>query len=200
MEHAEGTRLCGKPLQRTRAFGLAFGHAKGTRLVGELCGVIHHNSSKGSNAPWRTPLPSVTPMRHSHPDSERQRDQVQLEQLLAPVLPPLIQEETTMLTCRVPAQPHQALKAWCQSQGIPLSDYVRSRLYDQPLPQRQPKRFVSPLDRGVLVELNRLGNNLNQTVRRLNRQDNPGLSDSDRQLLQALQTQLQDIRAQLAAS
>jgi len=137
-------------------------------------------------------------MRHSDLDLERQRDQQQLEALLASVLPPLIQEETTMLSCRVPTQPHQALKAWCQSQGIPLSDYVRSRLYDQPLPQRQPKRFVSPLDRGILVELNRLGNNLNQTVRRLHRQDSPKLNDSDRQLLQALQVRLQDIRAQLA--
>ena len=140
--------------------------------------------AQGGKAPWRTPLSPVTPMRHSDLDSERQRDQVQLEQLLAPVLPPLVVEATTMLSCRVPAQPHQALKAWCQLQGIPLSDYVRSRLYDQPLPQRQPKRFVSPLDRGVLVELNRLGNNLNQTVRRLHRQDHPRLSDSDRQLLQ----------------
>ncbi len=138
-------------------------------------------------------------MRHADPDSEHQRDQAQLEQLLAPVLPPLMQAETTMLSCRVPTQPHQALKAWCQAQGIPLSDYVRARLYDHPLPQRQPKRFVTPLDRGLLVELNRLGNNLNQTVRRLNRQDNPGLNDSDRQLLQTLQTQLQAIRAQLAA-
>lgn len=139
-------------------------------------------------------------MRHSHPDSERQRDQAQLKELLAPVLPPLIAEETVMLSCRVPAEPHKDLKAWCEEQGLSLSDYVRSRLYDQPLPQRQPKRLMSPLDRGVLIELNRLGNNLNQTVRRLNRQDNPGLNDSDRQLLQSLQVQLQDIRTKLAAS
>ncbi len=138
-------------------------------------------------------------MRHADPDSEHHHDQAQLEQLLAPVLPPLVPEATTMLSCRVPTQPHQALKAWCQAQGIPLSDYVRARLYDHPLPQRQPKRFASSLDRGLLVELNRLGNNLNQTVRRLNGSDNPGLNDSDRQLLQTLQEQLQAIRAQLAA-
>ena len=156
--------------------------------------------AQGGKAPWRTPLPPVTPMRHSDLDSERQRDQSQLEQLLAPVLPPLIPEETTMLSCRVPAPQHQVLKAWCQAQGIPLSDYVRSRLYDQPLPQRQPKRCASPLDRGILVELNRLGNNLNQTVRRLNGSDSPSLKDSDRALLQALQAQLQEIRAKLAAS
>ncbi|UBF30761.1 hypothetical protein K9N68_39895 (plasmid) [Kovacikia minuta CCNUW1] len=128
---------------------------------------------------------------------DRQDHLAQLRQLMAPILPPLLEPETEMLTCRVPAKEHQALKAWCQEQGLPLSDYVRSRLYDRPLPRRQPKERLSSLDRQVIVALNGLSTSLNQTVRRLNQQDSPELTESDRQLLQILQTQLKEIQTQL---
>ncbi|PSB33909.1 plasmid mobilization protein [Stenomitos frigidus] len=118
-----------------------------------------------------------------------------LEQLMAPVLPPLL--ATERLSCRVPSKEHQALKVWCKAQGLPLSDYVRARLYDQPLPKRPHKERVSPLEQHVLVALNRLGNNLNQTVRRLYRQEHPSLNEVDRELLQTIQAQLKDIQRQL---
>ena len=143
---------------------------------------------------------------------ECQRDQERLEQIMASVLPLAQglkaqnlpdQNATEMLTCRVPRDQHQALKAWCETENIRLSDWVRSRLYDTPLPPKnRPQSGPRPsqLDRQVIIELNRMGTNLNQLTRRLNSQPDSSVKSGDRQLLQTLLETLNQIQTRLNSS
>ena len=52
----------------------------------------------------------------------------------------------------------------------------------------------------VLAELNRLGVNLNQTVRKLNRQADARLNAADRQLLEQLLQTLQAVKLSLVST
>lgn len=133
----------------------------------------------------------------SSEDTNLSRDQEALEALFAPILP-AAKPKTELLSCRVPCEKNQALKHWCEAQGGSLSDYVRSRLYNEPLPQPRPRQEATTLDRQVLIELNRIGSNLNQTVRRLNRQNAPRLNLNDRAVLNQLLQTLNAIKEQLA--
>jgi len=145
-------------------------------------------------------------------EQEHQRDRERLKQIMAPVFP-LVQglqaqnipeqNPTEMLTCRVPRDQHQALKVWCETQNIKLSDWVRSRLYNTPLPSKirpQSGPKSSQLDRQVIIELNRIGTNLNQLTRRLNSQPDSSVKSVDRQLLQTLLETLNKIQTRLNSS
>ncbi|BAU13052.1 hypothetical protein LEP3755_35880 [Leptolyngbya sp. NIES-3755] len=131
-------------------------------------------------------------------DSTHQvRDRKALESLLEPILPAK-KPQTELLSCRVPRDKNQALKQWCEDQGVLFSDCVRSRLYDEPLPQPRPHQKSSSLDRQILIELNRIGSNLNQAVRKLHSRSIPILLASDQKLLAQILQTLDEIKEQLA--
>jgi len=126
--------------------------------------------------------------------SEFDRDLKQLEELLDPVLPGAKKEDETKLTIRLPDSLKKSLKAEAEARGINFSDYIRSKLSSESTPtRRRSRRQVNRVDRSVLVELNRIGINLNQAVRKLNSQTQPRINQADRQLLAQLLEKLQAI-------
>ncbi|MBD2092577.1 hypothetical protein H6F67_22265 [Microcoleus sp. FACHB-1515] len=135
-------------------------------------------------------------MPHSEAEQERQNDLIELEKMFDGILPAQ-QDDLEMLTCRVPRQKNQALKSWCKDNNISFADWVRARLYDAPLPRAKPAKRTSTLDRQIYIELNAIGVNLNQAVRRLNSQELPRLSLDDRNLLDHLLKKLNEIQQKL---
>jgi len=102
--------------------------------------------------------------------------------LLNPNLPAVDNVPETTMTIRLPVALKESLKGTAESRKLNLSDYVRARLTGDSLPNRRPlKRQVSHIERDVLVELNRIGINLNQAVRKLNTHNDS--SFADRQML-----------------
>ncbi|GAQ00197.1 plasmid mobilization protein [Leptolyngbya sp. NIES-2104] len=130
--------------------------------------------------------------------SEFDRDLKHLEKLLDPVLPGAKKESETKFTIRLTDSLKESLKAEAEARGINFSDYVRSKLSGETPPiRRRNRRQVSRIDRSLLVELNRIGINLNQAVRRLNSQAQPRVSQADRQLLSQLLEKLQAVELAL---
>lgn len=136
-------------------------------------------------------------MPKTEAEDERQSDLIALESMFDSVLPAATQSKTEILTCRVPSEKNQATKLWCEENGISFSDWVRSKLYDEPLPRKSLKR-VSVLDRQICSELGAIGRNLNQILRKFNSQPLPRLRLDDRHLLEALLKKLTEIREKLA--
>lgn len=135
-------------------------------------------------------------------ETERCHDLEALEALLAPVLPPVKRLSETHLDIRLPSSLKAALKAEAKARGMTLSDYVRLKLSDESMPRRRPAQplRVGKLEQTVLAELNRIGVNLNQTVRRLNRQADSRLNAADRQLLEQLLQTLQAVKRSLVST
>lgn len=126
--------------------------------------------------------------------SEFDRDLKHLEKLLDPVLPGAKKENETKLTIRLPDSLKESLKAEAEARGINFSDYVRSKLSGESTPvRRRAQRQVSGIDRSILVELSRIGINLNQAVRKLNSQTQPRINQAERQLLTQLLEKLQAV-------
>ena len=126
---------------------------------------------------------------------DRQDNLKRLEELLDPVLPGVRNSAETSLTIRLPASLKESLRVEAEARGLNLSDYARSKLFDEIAPiRRRPQRQVSGLDRSLLIELRRIGINLNQAVRKLNSQKQPSVNQADRQLLQTLLDVLQKVK------
>lgn len=68
------------------------------------------------------------------------------------------------ITFRVSAAEKQRLEQRCS--GVVQSDYIRARLFDYPLPH--PKLAIPEVNRQVIYELKKIGNNLNQQTRAIN--------------------------------
>lgn len=131
-------------------------------------------------------------------EAERQSDLKSQKELLNSVLPEDKNDVETTITIRLPASLKEALKADAESRGINLSDYVRVKLSAQSLPiRRRPRQQVSRVERGLLVELNRIGINLNQAVRKLNSQEYPQVNSAERQIFTQLLEMLQKIELAL---
>ena len=58
----------------------------------------------------------------------------------------------------------QRLEQRCS--GVVQSDYIRARLFDYPLPH--PKLVIPEVNRQVIYELKKIGNNLNQQTMAIN--------------------------------
>lgn len=117
---------------------------------------------------------------------ERSQDLAHLEELLSPILP-TVQEDEAKLTVRLPVSLKETLKVDAEARGLNLSDYVRLKLSDSVLPlSRRSRPQVGTIERGVIVELNRIGVNLNQMMRRLNSQKTSKANVTDRQTLTQL--------------
>jgi hypothetical protein len=126
--------------------------------------------------------------------SEFDRDLKQLENLLDPVLPGAKKENETKLTIRLPDSLKESLKAEAKARGVNFSDHIRSKLSGESAPiRRRAQRQMSGIDRSLLVELNRIGINLNQAVRKLNSQTQPRINQADHQLLAQLLEKLQSV-------
>ncbi|MBE9182446.1 hypothetical protein IQ268_28255 [Oculatella sp. LEGE 06141] len=128
---------------------------------------------------------------------DRPRDLTHLEALLNPVLPPANNEADTTLTIRLPASLKVTLKSEAEARGINLSDYVRLKLSGAALPMRRRRQPIHWLERSVLIELNRIGINLNQSVRKLNSQEHPRENTADRQMLTQILEALQNVELAL---
>ncbi len=68
------------------------------------------------------------------------------------------------ITFRVSAAEKQRLEQRCS--GVVQSDYIRARLFNYPLPH--PKLVIPEVNRQVIYELKKIGNNLNQQTRAIN--------------------------------
>ena len=68
------------------------------------------------------------------------------------------------ITFRVSYAEKQRLEQRCS--GVVQSDYIRARLFDYPLPH--PKQVIPEVNRQVIYELKKIGNNLNQQTRAIN--------------------------------
>ena len=68
------------------------------------------------------------------------------------------------ITFRVSAAEKQRLEQRCS--GVVASDYIRARLFDHPLPQS--KLVIPEVNRQVIYELKKIGNNLNQQTKAIN--------------------------------
>ena len=79
------------------------------------------------------------------------------------VIEPNERREIT-LNFRVSAAEKQRLEQRCS--GVVQSDYIRARLFDYPLPH--PKPVIPEVNRQVIYELKKIGNNLNQQTRAIN--------------------------------
>lgn len=76
---------------------------------------------------------------------------------------PDVKREIT-ITFRVSYAEKQRLEQRCS--GVVQSDYIRARLFDYPLPH--PKLVIPEVNRQVIYELKKIGNNLNQQTRAIN--------------------------------
>lgn len=142
-------------------------------------------------------------------DSEYDRHLAKLTALLEPALSEVAPGRThkrtqkrthdnAILTLRLSLPLKEALKAAAAAQGLSLSDYARLKLSDNASPKRRRVRPpVSNVNRRVLIELNRIGVNLNQRLRQLHRQDIVDVTQADRQLLQHLLEVLGTIQQQI---
>ena len=132
--------------------------------------------------------------------NEFDRDLKHLENLLDPALPEAKNRGETTITIRLPIALKHSLKAEAEARGLNLSDYLRSKLSGETAPiLRRPQPRISSIDRGLLVELSRIGTNLNQAVRRLNSQSQPRVSQADRQLLLRLLETVRKVKTALTS-
>ncbi len=79
------------------------------------------------------------------------------------VLEPDEKREIT-ITFRVSYAEKQRLEQRCS--GVVQSDYIRARLFDYPLPHS--KLVIPEVNRQVIYELKKIGNNLNQQTKAIN--------------------------------
>jgi hypothetical protein len=131
-------------------------------------------------------------------DPEYQPELSELEAILLPILSKGKRRKTTPLNLRIPTALKATLESESAAQGMSLSDYVRIRLSNTvpSRPRIRPRR--NTIERQVLVELNRIGVNLNQIARRLNSQEAATLTRFDQQQLSQLLSLLETLQQQIA--
>ena len=83
------------------------------------------------------------------------------------------------------------LESFAKNYGLNVVEYVRRRALQKQL----PKFVMSGLERDLLIELSRIGNNINQMSKRAN-QGNPNLKGLENDLL-ILNAKLNEIKSEL---
>ena len=83
------------------------------------------------------------------------------------------------------------LESFAKNYGLNVVEYVRRRALQKQL----PKFTMSGLQRDLLIELSRIGNNINQMSKKVN-QGNPNLKGLEEELLK-LNEKLNEIKNQL---
>ena len=92
---------------------------------------------------------------------------------------------------RVTLNEQMQLESFAKNYGLNVVEYVRRRALQKQLP-----KFTMPgLQRDLLIELSRIGNNINQMSKKAN-QDNPNLRGFEEDLLN-LNKKLNEIKNQL---
>jgi septation ring formation regulator EzrA len=92
---------------------------------------------------------------------------------------------------RVTLNEQMQLETFAKNYGLNVVEYVRKRALQKQLP-----KFTMPgLQRDLLIELSRIGNNINQMSKRVN-QGNPNLKGLESEL-SSLHKQLNEIKNQL---
>jgi hypothetical protein len=139
------------------------------------------------DTPWRTP---------SWPPGGGVDATMDLTQRLAQKLDEMAGDRTEKITVRLTAAERQQLEMRCQ--GLAISTYIRSGLFDYPMPR--PRTIVPIVNRRLYVELNRIGVNLNQQTKVMNalRSDEiTGAVQDYCQTLEALQQQMNQLKVLL---
>ena len=83
------------------------------------------------------------------------------------------------------------LETFAKNYGLNVVEYVRRRALQKQL----PKFAMSGLERDLLIELSRIGNNINQMSKRVN-QGNPNLKGIEDELM-ILKAKLNEIKSEL---
>ena len=83
------------------------------------------------------------------------------------------------------------LESFAKNYGLNVVEYVRGRALQKQL----PKFVMSGLERDLLIELSRIGNNINQMSKRVN-QGNPNLKGIEDELM-ILKAKLNEIKSEL---
>ena len=83
------------------------------------------------------------------------------------------------------------LESFATNYGLNVVEYVRRRALQKQL----PKFVMSGLERDLLIELSRIGNNINQMSKRVN-QGNPNLKGIEDELM-ILKAKLNEIKSEL---
>lgn len=75
------------------------------------------------------------------------------------------------ITLRLTEEEYRLLKDLALERGITVSDLIRKRIFRERLPQPAPLKFLGKIDecRRLAYELNRIGVNLNQIARKVNK-------------------------------
>ena len=75
------------------------------------------------------------------------------------------------ITLRLTEEEYQLLHQLAEERGITVSELVRKRLFGQRLPQPAPLKILGKVKecKRLAYELNRIGNNLNQIARKVNK-------------------------------
>lgn len=139
------------------------------------------------DTPWRTP---------SWPPSGGVDQLMDLAQRLAEKLDVMAGDRTEKITVRLTPAERQQLEMRCQ--GVAISTYIRSGLFDYPMPK--PRTIVPIVNRQLYVELNRIGVNLNQQTKVMNalRPDKMAGAVCDyMQTLNELEEQMQQLKVLL---
>jgi hypothetical protein len=93
-----------------------------------------------------------------------------------------------MVTARYSADEHAQVRDLADRAGVSMSEYLRSRSLDRPVPlRRRPKPaplVVPELNRLAYQGLDRVGNNLNQIARAIHRGGAPEIGDVRRAVLE----------------
>ena len=97
------------------------------------------------------------------------------------------------INIRVTLNEQVQLEEIAKANGLNLVEYIRRRALQKQL----PKFTMSGLQRDLLIELSRIGNNINQMSKRVN-QGNPNLKGLESELSN-LDKQLNEIKNQLLA-
>ena len=92
---------------------------------------------------------------------------------------------------RVTLNEQMQLESFAKNYGLNVVEYVRRRALQKQL----PKFVMSGLERDLLIELSRIGNNINQMSKRVN-QGNPNLKGIEDELM-ILKAKLNEIKSEL---
>ena len=92
---------------------------------------------------------------------------------------------------RVNLNEQMQLESFAKNYGLNVVEYVRRRALQKQL----PKFVMSGLERDLLIELSRIGNNINQMSKRVN-QGNPNLKGIEDELM-ILKAKLNEIKSEL---
>ena len=95
------------------------------------------------------------------------------------------------INLRVTLNEQVQLEEIAKANGLNLVEYIRRRALQKQL----PKFVMSGLERDLLIELSRIGNNINQMSKRVN-QGNPNLKGIEDELM-ILKAKLNEIKSEL---